>query len=155
MILKMIQHCEFDENDIVNSLNRIKEVELPKIGDQYFSKLIMNPKLFEYPQQRCLRQYSKGYYLLHSSRISGRFVELYTYDWYINHHKQVMIDHPDYEISYPIVKGEDNEPYLNIKSAKEEYQLSRSSTTGKFEYYSDNLNGACDTIEEAIELIIK
>ncbi len=152
-IKKIIDHPKFNEMNIVSSLNDIIGIELPKVKNEYFSKFVENPDLFTYPKKHVIRKYDANYYLLNSTRISGYFVELYTYDWYLVNEVSLKQQFPDFDISYSAMKGEDNEPSLLIKSATNEYRIERNYKTGKFQLFSGISTTDFETIDDAINSV--
>lgn len=151
-IENIIMRNDFDENHIVKSLNSIIKEELPNIKNKYYGKFVSNYELFLYPKKNVIRLYDKNYYLLNSSRISGYFVELYTYDWYLKNKNGCSII-PKYEISYEAVKGQDNEPGLILKKGKTSLILKRDLTTRKYFLYRGKQRIEFDTINAFIESI--
>lgn len=148
----LINRPEFDENDIKTSLKEIIKSEFPQIKDTYYGKFVNNYKLFLYPKKNIIRQYDKNYYLLNSSRISGYFVELYTYDWYLKNENGNSII-PKYAISYEYVKGQDNEPGIIFKKGNSVIRLKRDSSSRKYYITKGKQRTDFDTISAFVSSI--
>lgn len=110
-IKKIINHPDFDSKNILTSLETIKEKELVNVKGQYMEKYINNFKLFNYSRKNYIRKYEKGYYPLNSTRMSGYYTELYTYDWFLRNNEKGI---NGWKLGYYFVKGEDNEPGISI-----------------------------------------
>lgn len=151
-IEKIINRPEFNENQIIKSLNSIIKAELPKIKDSYYGKFVDNYKLFLYPKKNIIRKYGHNYYLLNSSRISGYFAELYTYAWFLKNEKGSALI-PEYKISYEYVKGQDNEPGVIFKKGKSLLTLKRDFTTRKYFVYQGKQRLEFKTIRDFINSI--
>ena len=151
-IESMINNPDFDENNIVQSLSTIINKVLPLLKGKYHGKFVSNYKLFLYAKKNIIRQYGKNYYLLNSSRISGYFVELYTYAWFLKNEKGCS-KIPKYKISYESVKGQDNEPGILLKKGNTTISLKRNSTNRKYYYYKGKNKLEFNTINDFIESI--
>ena len=127
----IINRPDFDENNIIKSLNAIIKNELPNLKGKYFGKFVENYKLFLYAKKNVIRQYDKNYYLLNSTRISGYFVELYTYAWFLKNENGCS-KIPEYKLSYEYVKGQDNEPGIIFKKGRASLVLKRDLSTRKY-----------------------
>ncbi len=148
-ITKIIEHPNFRSNEILKSLNDIIEVELKNLNETFIAKLVENPSLFEYAKKRCIRKFGNGYYLLNSTRISGYFAELFTYDWYLKNKHEYAIKNPGTKISYQFEKGQENEAFIRFNYNGKENRIERNYGTGKYVLNDDLLN-TYNTIEEAI-----
>lgn len=154
-IKKVISHNLFKEDNIISSLNEIIQSNLPLLNGVYFSKFIENPELFKYPQKQCITKSGVNYYLLNKTRLSGYFVELYTYDFFLRKQNDLKQRFNGlYEITYFEVKGQESEPYILFKSSNHEIHLERNYESGKFFIFKDELKiDEFDTIENAVTSI--
>ncbi|ENI5846457.1 DUF262 domain-containing protein [Flavobacterium psychrophilum] len=148
----IIKRPDFDETNIVKSLNTIIKKELPNLKGKYFGKFVENYKLFLYPKKNVIRQYDKNYYLLNSTRISGYFVELYTYSWFLKNEKGCS-KIPEYKISYEYVKGRDNEPGIILKKGRTTLILKRDFSTRIYYIYQGKQKIEFSSINDFIESI--
>lgn len=148
-IKKIINHSLFDEQDIILSLNAIIELETKALEKEYLVKLIQNPKLLEYAKKRCLRKINEGYYILGSSRIFGYYVELFTYDWYLNNNNK--------EVIYLHAKSEDEIPCLKIKTKNTHFYIELNNLTNEFDLVDEEnlLIDSFSSIDEAYNKINK
>ncbi len=166
-IKSLINHELFDENKIIESLNRIIEIELPNLKEnedkRYYIKFIENPALLAYAKKHVIRIWQdSGYYLLNSTRMSGYFVELYTYDWHLRNYRNYPEKYESFgvKIGYYFVKGQDNEPGITFDIEGVKSIIVRDWRTGEFEA-RDMENGnklsshQFKTIEEAINYLLK
>lgn len=146
-IKKIINHSLFDKHDIIKSLNEIIDFETQTLKKEYLVRLILNPKLFIYAKQRCIRKINKGYYILGSTRISGYHVELHTYDWYLLNKKN--------GIEYIEVKNEDDTPCIKIKTKNSYFFIELNNVASEFDLNDKNdvLIDSFSTIDEAYNKI--
>ncbi len=128
----IINHPKFNENNIVNSLVEIIDSETNEVKTEYYLKFIDNPKLFVYCKRNFIREYYGNHYLLNSTRLSGYFVELYTYDWYLKNKDTAIAEFPDVKLTYNFVKGEQNVPSLKILKDEVEWMIHRNYKTQDF-----------------------
>jgi len=155
-IKKLIYHKDFNENNISDSLNKIIEVELPNIKEEYFSKFVENHKLFDYPKKNCIRPHEKNHYLLNSTRFSKYYVELYTYDWFLKIDEEYYLKNYDLEVSYAKINEGNNKPHLEFKRNKCVNQIERNQENGLFNLKQNgNLIEEFSTIQDAINKILK
>lgn len=110
--------------------------------DQWTNLIIKNPNLLLYSKQHYIREYRKGTYLLHSSRIFGYFVETTTYDWYLRNLEK--------GISYNYGKGLESISATGLKLPNDTI-VYLDSKTG--EYSFTNYSTQYKSIDEAIESI--
>ncbi|CAM3905808.1 MULTISPECIES: GmrSD restriction endonuclease domain-containing protein [Flavobacterium] len=148
----IINRPDFNANNIIQSLNSIIKTEFPNSKGKYHGKFVNNYKLFLYAKKNIIRQHNKNYYLLNSTRISGYFVELYTYAWFLKNEKGCSII-PKYEISYDYVKGQDNEPGIVFKKGDLTINLRRNHNTKKYYIHKEKQLLEFKTIEEFIDSI--
>lgn len=165
-IKSLINHELFDENKIIESLNQIIQVELPKLKEKedkrYYIKFIENPALLAYTKKHVIRKWGEhGYYLLNSTRMSGYFVELYTYDWGLrkNHEYTEKYKSANVKIGYNFVRGQDDEPGITFDIEGAKSIIVRDFKTGDFEVRDmENGNNLSSnqfkTIEETISYLL-
>lgn len=154
-IEKVISHPKYNETNIITSLNDIILDELPKVKHQYFGMFVENPRLFEYAKKHVIRKYESNYYILSSTRISGYYVELYTYDWYLNQLEKFSQEFPDLDLKYIDAKGQEDEPSMKFTISGIESCLLRNCKNGKFELNNESSSIEFETIEDAISHIIE
>jgi hypothetical protein len=131
VIKTLITRPDYDQNAITKCLDKIIKNESTMIKDSYHGKFVLNYKLFNYPQKNTIRKIDRNYYLLNKTRLSGYFVELYTYDWFlINEGGSKLI--PGHKIFYKYVKGQDGEPGVIFIKGKKKRLLLRNYKTGKY-----------------------
>lgn len=151
-IENIITRQDFDENNILQSLKTIIKIEKPKLKGTYIGKFVDNYRLFLYAKRNIIRQYDKNYYLLNSTRISGYFVELYTYSWFLKNENGCS-KIPKYKISYEPVKGQDNEPSIVFKKGNSTINLKRNHNTREYYIYKGKQLLKFQTIAEFIDSI--
>lgn len=147
----LVIHKTYDCTNPLQSLLTIIKEEKGKTVSFFYSKLVTNPDLFDYPKQNVLRNYGKNYYLLNSSRIFGYFVELETYNWFLKNVNGCN-SLPNYTINYEYVKGRDNEPGVILKKGRSKKLLLKNHQTGKFYFTNDKIN-EYTTITKAISTL--
>ena len=140
VIFQLISHEFFDENNVIDSLEKIISNEP---SSSLFVKTIKQaPKVLEYPNQNNIRREDKGYYLLKKTRIYGYYVELYTYEWYLRN-KEVE------GIKYVYQKKRDNLLNVGVKIKESLIYFDHSVGLFKITQKTDTFT----TIDDAVHFI--
>mgnify|MGYP000892777288 FL=1 len=155
-IKKIINHADFDTNHILESLETIIKKEKVNVKGQYLEKYINNYKLFNYSRKNYIKKFNHGYYPLNSTRTSGYFVELNTYDWYLRNKEKKEQEYNDLKLTYQAVKGEANDPYIEITSeAKiETYKINFDCAANEFNLKKGAGLEKFNSIDEAFKKIV-
>lgn len=154
-IKKIIDHSRFNKINILKSLEEIIEFENPNLKNNFETRFICNNKLFDYCKRNHVRKYDFGYYLLNSTKIFGYFVELYTYDWYLINVENFKANNSDINILYMQVKGEDNDPYIQIEVNSKKKKIQLDCKSGLF-ILNDTVNiSTFNSIQDAVDKAIK
>lgn len=140
---------KWDAKEILELLNDVHE------HDANNGKYCLQPIIFRefkdnYAKKHVVRIYESNYYILSSTRISGYYVELYTYDWYLNQQEKFCQEFPDFDLKYKQVKGQEDEPCVKFNIKGIESCLFRNFKNGKFELNNESSSIEFETIEEAI-----
>lgn len=148
----IIGHAFFDKNNVIASLQNIISNDKILVEGRYISAFIDHPFLFDYAKRNCIRNYKENYYLLNSTLMRGKYVELYTYLWYHTKREEVEANLPFDKIEYIEARGFDDEPGLKIVYEGMEKKLERNSDTGKFKIGKSD--DEYETIEETLSTLI-
>lgn len=136
---KLIDSPDFDENAPLESIDKLLKSEISV--SPFIEVVVRNSEILKYPEQNYIRKYNNGYYLLNSSRISGYYVECYTYDWFKRNSYQ--------RVKYQYGKGEDSLGSVGLKWGSDLIVFNRDS--GRFETQDRSQDYA--SIDEAIKTL--
>ncbi|NOQ75771.1 MAG: DUF262 domain-containing protein [Crocinitomix sp.] len=97
VIKSLINYQLFDEKNILNSLKNI--IQNTPVNDKYLACIINSDKVLRYPDKNHIKKYDNAYYLLKTSRIFGYYVELFTYNWFMENSKLFKDGNVSYKYS--------------------------------------------------------
>lgn len=155
LIERIISHQQFDENNIVHSLEVI--CKSFQSNDKYTLTILSSPKVLQYANQHHIRKYNHSIFLLSSTRISGYFSELFTLSWYLSNTEKFI----NLNMEYIYGKGENSNPKISFKFRHQTIFLDFNRHLGKFGFYRNDQSPPSDNvyvyteIEDAVDAMIK